>query len=35
MRVEESGKLTGAFDLKVSLTPEAARALAATLQKLT
>ena len=35
MRVEESGKLTGAFDLKVSLTVEAARALAATLQKLT
>src|SRR5271165_2249598 len=35
MRVEESGKLTGAFDVKVSLTLEAARALAATLQKLT
>jgi len=35
MRVEESGKLTGTFDLNVSLTMEAARALAATLQKLT
>jgi hypothetical protein len=35
MRVEESGKLTGAFDLKVHLTIEAARALADTLQKLT
>jgi hypothetical protein len=35
MRVEESGKLTGAFDLNVHLTVEAARALAATLQKLT
>ena len=34
MRVEESGKLTGAFDVKVSLTIEAARALAQTLQKL-
>jgi hypothetical protein len=35
MRVEENGKLTGAFDLNVSLTFEAAHALAATLQKLT
>ncbi len=35
MRVEESGKLTGAFDLNVGLTPDAARALAVTLQKLT
>ncbi|HME06581.1 MAG TPA: hypothetical protein VKG25_06005 [Bryobacteraceae bacterium] len=35
MRVEESGKLTGAFDLNVGLTMDAARALALTLQKLT
>jgi len=34
MRVEESGKLKGAFDLNVHLTMEAALALAATLQKL-
>src|SRR5277367_3435987 len=35
LRVEESGKLTGAFDLNVYLTVEAAQALAATLQQLT
>jgi hypothetical protein len=33
-RVEESGKLTGAFDVKAQLNIEAARALAATLQEL-
>ena len=35
LRVEESGKLTGAFDVKVYLNVDAARALAATLDKLT
>jgi hypothetical protein len=35
MRVEESGKLTGAFDLNVHLTIDAARALAEALRKLT
>jgi hypothetical protein len=33
-RVEESGKLTGIFDVSVSLQVEAARAFAATLQEL-
>jgi len=33
-RVEESGKLTGVFDVSVSLQLEAAKALAATLQEL-
>jgi hypothetical protein len=35
LRVEESGKLTGAFDLSVYLTIEAAQALATTLTQLT
>ena len=35
LRVEESGKLTGVFDVKVYLNVDAARALAATLEKLT
>jgi hypothetical protein len=34
LRVEESGKLKGAFDLKVHLNLDAARGLAATLQRL-
>jgi hypothetical protein len=34
LRVEESGKLTGAFDLNVFLTVEAAEALAGTLHQL-
>jgi len=34
LRVEESGKLKGAFDLKVHLNLDAARALSATLQQL-
>ena len=34
LRVEESGKLTGVFDVKVHLNGDAARALAATLEKL-
>ena len=34
LRVEESGKLKGAFDLKVHLNLDAARALADTLQQL-
>ena len=33
-RVEESGNLTGAFEVKAHLNVEAARALAATLQEL-
>ena len=33
-RVEESGKLTGVFDVKVHLNVDAARALADTLEKL-
>jgi hypothetical protein len=33
-RVEESGKLTGVFDVSVSLQVDAARALAATLEEL-
>ena len=34
LRVEETGKLTGAFDIKVNLNVDAARALAATLAEL-
>ena len=34
LRVEESGKLKGTFDLKVHLNLDAARALSATLQQL-
>ena len=34
LRVEESGKLTGVFDVKVHLNVDAARALADTLEKL-